>query len=625
MWPSLSSFRPFGGVACPAGAKCEAINCLFSHAPTPPKPQIISSEISAPDIQEREPKRLKIDDSAKKSVPSFPHPKPTVFTGSLVNKETSALGHKTITGANHDSTSSKSQDQKSTVPRSVIKTVSPPPKTTGAKAAVPDPEVKLAPRKLTKEPAQLAKRFTLLKALRQYMVPLNDKVSKSPDPAIKKLRLTDNQLNKVAIDEEARFGEQHGTVYENVLKQRLVALKKMTVDTWVKERQVATAPKKSVEPIKEKPKPVETGLSEKEEVAFLSHLKSSQDGLDAHGYVTKLPTQAELDNTWQTLAAADHWEKCDRCNTRFQVFPNRREEDGALTTGGRCKHHWGKKMWPKTAKGHMPGSSTWTCCGQTVGSEGCTTHETHVFKVSDPKRLATIMPFVETPENARADPHAAICFDCEMGYTTKGLELLRVTAVSWPSHKPVLDVLVRPLGHVLDLNTRFSGVTSEQFLGAPDYDAKKPSFDAKNLQIVDSPQFARDLFLSLISPSTPLLGHALENDLNSIRLIHPVFIDTVLLYPHFKGLPIRNSLRGLAKTHLNLEIQQAGAAGHDSYEDARATGELIRYKVATEWKKMKRDGWTISEDGLLPPVPSGTPPTQSTTSERTKTRILRLM
>jgi RNA exonuclease 1 len=204
----------------------------------------------------------------------------------------------------------------------------------------------------------------------------------------------------------------------------------------------------------------------------------------------------------------------------------------------------------------------------------------HVFKVSDVKRLSVIMPFIETPENDKVEPHTAVCFDCEMGYTTQGLELLRITAVSWPTHKPLLDVLVRPLGQLLDLNTRFSGVTAKQYFNAAPYDSENLPTDPKNIGIVDSPYVARDLFLKLISPQTPVLGHALENDLNTIRLIHPTIVDTVILYPHQQGLPIRNGLRNLAKIHLGLDIQQGGAAGHDSFEDAWATGELVRCRVA---------------------------------------------
>jgi hypothetical protein len=467
------------------------------------------------------------------------------------------------------------------------------------------------PRKLKKDPATLAKRVALLKALHSYMKPQNDKLLKAVKPEIKALYLNANQLNKLAVDEEEKIAIENPVVYENILKQRLVKLKAMTPEVWVKERREATVKENGDAPKKAPPKKVDTGLTPEQEITFLSMLKCPQDGLDNHGYVTKLPTESELVETSMALETAAGWEECDRCSTRFQVFPERREEDGALTSGGRCTHHWGKRIFPKRSRNAPAEPTRLTCCNAEVGSPGCTTHDTHVYNVKNAKRLSLMMPFIETPENEQAPEHTAVCFDCEMGYTTNGLELLRLTVISWPQHKPLVDVLVRPLGHLLDVNTRFSGITAEQFVNAKPYDSANPKPIRNDLRIVDSPYIARDLFLSHVSPATPVLGHALENDLNTIRLIHPTIIDTVLLYPTRQGLPFRHGLKTLAKMHLGEDIQQGGAAGHDSYEDARTTGELVRFKVKEKWKSLKAEGWVVTKDAVLPPMPPGTPPTQA--------------
>ncbi len=47
----------------------------------------------------------------------------------------------------------------------------------------------------------------------------------------------------------------------------------------------------------------------------------------------------------------------------------------------------------------------------------------------------------------------------------------------------------------------------------------------------------------------------------------------------------------------------AGSQGHDSKEDARAAGDLVRLKVAESWKMMKRDGWTVKDGEFNPPLP----------------------
>lgn len=467
----------------------------------------------------------------------------------------------------------------------------------------------MMPRKLTKEPATFTKRVTFLKALHAYMKPHNDRLLKAVKADVKALYLSSNQLIKLAVEDEAKIASENQSVYENVLKLRLVKLKNMTPEVWVNERRERLAKENGEAPKKPPPKKVDTGLTPREEVTFLSVLKCPQSGLNAHGYVTELPSDQDLIEAEEIAKASDFWEECDRCSTRFQVFPDRREEDGALTTGGQCRYHWGKRIFPKKNKNAaVPEPTRLTCCNEAVGSTGCITHETHVFNVKSPKRLSLIMPFVQTPENGEVPSKTAVCFDCEMGYTTNGLEMMRLTVVSWPMHKPIIDVLVRPLGHILDVNTRFSGITPEQFLNAKPFDPADPKPARKDLRIVESPYAARDLFLSHVSPTTPVLGHALENDLNTIRLIHPTIIDTVLLYPTRQGLPYRHGLRALAKMHLGEDIQQGGAAGHDSYEDARTTGELIRFKIKEKWKLMKIDGWVIRDDGVFPPMPAGTPP-----------------
>lgn len=609
MWPSIPAYRSFANITCPSGAKCELPHCIFSHETSEPPPARRSpSPVAAKYDPEPIAKRLKLDDSSKASnLQAAPAPTQAKLNVP-VNSDTPKT--KAPTPNNAPKAANTAPPKTPTpLPASATRPVSPPSVAAAPKiAAKPDAPVTLMPRKLNKEPATFTKRVTLLKALHTYMKPQNDKLLKAVKPEIKALHLSPNQLNKLAVDEEERIASSSGSVYENILKQRLVKLKTMPAEEWVKERREAIAKESGEPPKKAPPKKVDTGLTPKEEVTFLPRLICPQEGLDKHGYVTKLPADADLNETKLALEAAGGWEQCERCNTRFQVFSERREEDGALTTGGQCKHHWGRRIFPRKSRGVAPEPTKFSCCNGEVGSEGCTTHSTHVYNVKDPNRLSLIMPFIETPENDKVPKDTAVCFDCEMGYTTNGLEMLRLTVITWPQHKPLIDVLVRPLGHVLDFNTRFSGITADQFLNAKPYDAANPKPVRKDLRIVDSPHVARDLFLSHVSPTTPVLGHALENDLNTIRLVHPTIIDTVLLYPNPSGLPFRFGLRKLASDYLGEQIQQGGAAGHDSYEDARTTGELVRCKIKERWKLLKIDGWQIRDDGVYPPMPTEKPP-----------------
>ncbi|KAF2628465.1 hypothetical protein BU25DRAFT_36738 [Macroventuria anomochaeta] len=620
MWPSVPAFRSFGNITCPAGTKCELPHCIFSHDAIKAHSTPCTSAASHAIDSEPAAKRQKLDDSTKEgtlsTVPDVPVAPRSVFTGLTPGKDKAIVANKgasTVTTASPKPTNNGRDTD--TLPQSVTRPVSPPPKASLAQAAPkPTGPVALMPRKLLKEPAIFTRRLTLLKMLHSFMKPLNDKIARAVKAEIKALHMDSNQLNKLAVDEEEQIARTNPAVYENVLKQRLFKLKKMTPEEWVKERFEALAKERGLPPKKPPPKKVDTGLTPREEVMFLSNLICSQDGLDAHGYVTKLPTTEQLDEARLAQASADFWEVCDRCNTRFQVFPERRGEDGALTTGGPCTHHWGRRVYPKRSKNSGPEPTTFSCCNEPVGSPGCTTYDTHVYKIADPKRLFLVMPFIETPVNDDAPSDIAVCFDCEMGYTTHGLELMRLTAISWPTHQPLVDVLVRPIGHLLDVNTRFSGITTEQFLNAKPYDSADPKPRRNDIRIVESPYVARDLFLAHVTTTTPILGHALENDLNTLRIIHPNIIDTVLLFPHKRGLPLRHGLRALAKDKLDLDIQQGGAAGHDSFEDAKTTGELIRFKVAERWKQLKHDGWEIRDHGVYPPMPPGTPPPQASSA-----------
>jgi DNA polymerase III epsilon subunit-like protein len=245
-------------------------------------------------------------------------------------------------------------------------------------------------------------------------------------------------------------------------------------------------------------------------------------------------------------------------------------------------------------------------------SSGCTKANTHVFKVSEAKRLASILQFETTPRQPEKGSLDPVCFDCEMGYTTLGLELIRLTAISWPEGRELLDVLVKPMGEVLDLNSRYSGVFPEHYASATAYTpdrsspAEKRSKTPTPLQVVDSPAAARALLFQFLQPDTPLIGHAIDNDLNACRIIHPTVIDTVLLYPHPRGrLPNRMSLKALARKFLDRDIQTGGERGHDSKEDSLATGDLVRVKVAEMWKRLKKDGWRFEGDELVAPAALG--------------------
>ncbi|KAI0885562.1 uncharacterized protein GGS22DRAFT_187847 [Annulohypoxylon maeteangense] len=472
----------------------------------------------------------------------------------------------------------------------------------------------LNPRLLKKSPAQHGTRLKLVGALHEQYARLNSELKKgAKDKTSRQLLLSDQELIIKTLDDEEEVAIKRFQIYANAIRNKIMAYKRMTVAEWKEERTSATKTSDE-QTAPDLPKPIDTGLTRAQEVDFVPRLVWPFDGLQKHGYVSKIPLAEDIEKARASVTASGNVEVCDRCTRRFQVFPGRRD-DGALASNGTCTYHPGKVYFTERGPGKLSqAQKKYRCCHQNVDDDsgGCATASTHVFKTTDINRLASILNFCETPHNPTAPKDRAVCFDCEMGYTVYGLELIRVTALSWPNYEILADILVQPYGEVLDLNTRYSGVTPEAMASAerwvPGEDHRPtPSSEAKpKLKIASDPKAARDLLFSLISTDTPLIGHGLENDLNAIRIIHPTCIDTILLFPHKRGLPHRNSLKMLMETLLNKKIQQEAdestPEGHDSAEDAKAAGELVRLKVRDEWKNLQLKGWII-RDGEISVTP----------------------
>jgi hypothetical protein len=429
---------------------------------------------------------------------------------------------------------------------------------------------------------------------------------------------------KIVLDEEEKIAREQPAVYANIIKQRLFQLKKISTEDWIKQVRNVLPSAAPTKPSNDE-KPIDTRMKLDEEILILPHLVADQSKLEGFEYVVHPPSDEKIAAAIAAVEQSKNYEECDRCAARFQIFPDRNEE-GLLASNGPCRYHPNRKVFPPRAKTDAqtgPKQPYYPCCTEAVGEPGCTLNDNHVFKTSSPARLAAVLPFITTPENSAPardrDGQAvhAVSFDCEMGYTTCGLELIRLTAVTWPDQKDLLDVLVRPLGTVIDLNSRFSGVFPRHYQDAIPYDewcakssknkdsttsADDTHVDSPRLPVVESPSRARALLCSFLTPETPLIGHAINNDLNTTRLCHPTIIDTVILFPHPRGLPMRQGLKALSLRLLNRRIQTAGAQGHDSKEDAITTGDLVRIKVGEKWTQMRATGWSLSNGKLVPPA-----------------------
>lgn len=241
--------------------------------------------------------------------------------------------------------------------------------------------------------------------------------------------------------------------------------------------------------------------------------------------------------------------QCHRCKSEFKLENAHKKV--------LCCYHSGKVV--KTASG----TRIYLCCQSVLGgtdTDPCAKSDYHVFYWTSPEELHHAQPFRKTSEmwGKKKGSLEAVGIDCEMGFTTNGFELLRITAIDYISGEEVLDILVRPKGEILDLNTRWSGIA----------EIKEEAVSFEELIT---------LLGEVLDADTVMVGHGLENDMNAMRLIHHTVVDTAVLYPKHRATPtFRYSLKQLAFEYLGRTIQ---TGEHDSGEDSLAAIDVTKYFI----------------------------------------------
>lgn len=92
------------------------------------------------------------------------------------------------------------------------------------------------------------------------------------------------------------------------------------------------------------------------------------------------------------------------------------------------------------------------CCQQPAGTPGCMYANHHVSETVDLSNLTGFVTTIARSEDYVPTRKDIYALDCEMCYTTHGLELTRVTVVDL-SQKTVYDALVKPDNKIIDYNT----------------------------------------------------------------------------------------------------------------------------------------------------------------------------
>lgn len=269
---------------------------------------------------------------------------------------------------------------------------------------------------------------------------------------------------------------------------------------------------------------------------------------------------------------------CVRCDRVFYMT-----QTCDYITQEPCQYHWGRlrRVYTPPESGYasadqnqqQPGRvpyHTYNCCGMGEGTPGCTMAKLHVWSGIEYGVNGPYDSYVRTRPRRVPPPdgnYGIYAIDCEMCFTARGLELTKVTVVA-SDGRLVYDSFVRPELPIIDYNTRFSGITER--------DLNRKGVYIKSLKDVQN-----DL-MGFISADTVLIGHALENDLRALKILHGLVVDTALAFPHWFGLPYRRSLRSLVRSFLDRDIQTS-SNGHNSLEDARACMELMLWRVRRDF------------------------------------------
>lgn len=291
---------------------------------------------------------------------------------------------------------------------------------------------------------------------------------------------------------------------------------------------------------------------------LLSELRKnilSRETLKKYGFIMERPQEIPEFKPVRT---------CQRCKVEFKL------EDALKEV--KCCYHAGKPIK------NEHNVRIYLCCGGVLGttdSVPCATWNHHVFYWESAEEMHRAIPFVETQLvwGTKKGSLEAVGIDCEMGYTDRGFELLRITAIDFFSGEEAFDILVKPKGVVLDLNTRWSGVA-----------------EVKPEAVTFEDSIA--LLGEVIDSNTILVGHGLENDMNAMRLIHDKIVDTAVLYPRNKTSPtFRYALKNLAFKYLGRNIQ---AGQHDSGEDSIAAIDITKYFLQKDIEREAREKTELS-------------------------------
>jgi len=162
-------------------------------------------------------------------------------------------------------------------------------------------------------------------------------------------------------------------------------------------------------------------------------------------------------------------------------------------------------------------------------------------------------------------------------------EVILVCAVDYITGKVLLNQLVQPDEPVHDWRTKIHGITESMIKNAVSHGHAVSGWAA-----------ARAKLWQLVNQDTILIGHALEHDLDVLRMIHTRVVDSSILTRNKVGIQrVRWGLQKLCKELLELKIRDNKEGVHNGLEDVLATRKLVLWCIQNKadfgaWASVKR-------------------------------------
>ncbi|TGO47633.1 hypothetical protein BOTNAR_0514g00070 [Botryotinia narcissicola] len=282
-----------------------------------------------------------------------------------------------------------------------------------------------------------------------------------------------------------------------------------------------------------------SAIAESEYMAVLNELSAhchSPTELKENGYIL---------NTYNSLDYINS-RKCTRCNSL---------ETNAI--GRECHfHRYKRNKWNQ--------KRPYKCC--MTDGRGCETLPVHDFQL--PLRAILHQEYRKTPTASAELKFRAVTVDCEMaGIAGGGSEVILLCVVDYITGAVLLNRLVCPREKITQMRSSIHGIS-------------KSTLDSASLQgqTLSGWEEARSELWKYIDDKTILVGHALQHDLEALRIIHPQIVDSGILSKNAIGIRrIRWGLQTLCSELLNVKIRNNKDEIHDCLEDVLATREVVLF------------------------------------------------